>query len=343
MKQFFQKSVVTVLGLILFGSSMVWAKPITLTVQHFLSPKSPTQVAFLEPWAKEVEKKSKGQLKIKIFPSMSMGGKPNELYKQVRDGSVDMVWAVAGYTPGVFPRVEVYELPTVHKDSSLATTLAIRENFHLVEKDFKDVKPLIIHVHAGNVIHTIDKPIRRVKDVKGLKLRTPSRTGGWLIDELGADAVGMPMPAFPQALSKKGVDGGLIPFEVFPPFKFHQLTRYSSLGADGKRFGTSVFLFIMNKDSFNRLPKKLQRVIEDTTDLDMVRKVGQIWMDIEEPGIKLQANSKGSQIIKLSKKAMAEFDKVGQRVVDRWIKEASSKGIDGKKLVREARKAINSQ
>lgn len=312
----------------------------TLTIHHFLSSKSTTQAKLLEPWAKKLEEMSNGRIKVEIFPSMSMGGKPNELYKQVRDGSADIVWTVAGYTPGVFPRTEVYELPTVHLGSSLATNIAIRENFDLIKDDFTDVKPLLIHVPAGNALHTVDKKITSLTDVKGLKLRAPSRTGAWLIEAMGAEPVGMPLPAFPQALAKKAIDGGLTPFEVFPPFKFAQLTQYSAEGIDGERFGGTVFMLLMNKNRFNNLSKELQDIIEKSMDMDMVKNAGQIWMDAELPGMKMQRESKGGEVVKLSKEAMAEFHKVEETVVQRWVKEANGNGIDGQKLVDTARKAI---
>lgn len=320
--------------------SPLFAKTTTLTVHHFLSPKSPAHAKFLMPWAKSIEKASKGKIKVEIFPSMSMGGKPNELYKQVRNGSADIVWTVAGYTPGVFPRAEVYELPTVHRGSAVATNIAIRENFHLIKDDFKKVKPLMIHVHAGNALHMVSKKVTSVADLKGMKLRTPSRVGAWLIEELGAEPVGMPLPAFPQALSKKAIDGGFIPFEVFPPFKFHQLTKYSVEGKNGARFGTSVFMLLMNNDKFNSLSKELQGLIEKSFNMHAAIKVGETWMNVEKPGMKMQKKSKGSKVITLSKKSMDEFNKVGQKVVKRWIKEVNKKGINGNELVDMARASI---
>ena len=55
------------------------AQDVTLTVHHFLSPKSPAHVDFIAPWAKAIEEQSGGRIKVEIFPSMSMGGKPPEL------------------------------------------------------------------------------------------------------------------------------------------------------------------------------------------------------------------------------------------------------------------------
>ncbi len=332
-----KKGSILVSTLLLAGS--VYAAE-TLTVHHFLSPKAPLQTKFLEPWAKKVEEMSKGKLKIEIFPSMTMGGKPPELYKQVRDGVADIVWTLPGYTPGVFPRTEVFELPTVHIGDSLATAIAIKENMDLIKDDFDKIKPLMVYTAAGNAIHTTEKEVTNIEDLKGLKLRAPSRTAGWYISALGAEPVGMPLPALPQALSKGVVDGGFIPFEVFPPLKFHNLTKHSVEGPNGERFGTSVFMLLMNESRFKSLDKDLQKILMDSVDMDMVKKVGQIWMDVEEPGKKMQNESKGGKVHKLSQEEMAKFDKIGEQVVQKWIDEATSNGIDGQKLVDEARKAI---
>lgn len=341
MKIIIIKSAMLLAGSILLsGSLFAKDKVEVLTLHHFMSSKAPLQTKFLLPWAKKVEEASNGKLKIEIFPSMSMGGKPPELYKQVRNGSADIVWTLPGYTPGVFPRTEVFELPTVHIGDSVATSIAIKENFDLIKDDFKKIKPLLVYVAAGNAIHTVNKKISSVSDMKGLKLRAPSRTGGWYLEALGAEAVGMPLPALPQSLSKNAVDGGLIPFEVFPPYKFHQLTQYSTEGKNGERFGTSVFMFLMNGERFESLSKDLQKVLMDSVDMQTVKEVGKIWMDIEEPGKKMQNASKGGEVVKLDNAAMAEFNKVGEQVVQRWIKEAALKNIDGQKLVNTAREAI---
>lgn len=338
MQKLLIKSAMLLAGSVVLSGAL-YAKE-TLTVHHFLSPKSPLQTKFLEPWAKKIEKASNGELKIEIFPSMTMGGKPPELYKQVRDGVADIVWTLPGYTPGVFPRTEVFELPTVHIGNSLVTSVAIKKNMDLIKDDFKKIKPLLVYVAAGNAIHTTEKQISSVADLKGLKLRAPSRTAGWYITALGAEPVGMPLPALPQALSKNAVDGGFIPFEVFPPFKFHNLTKYSFEGENGERFGTSVFMLLMNEARFKGLSKKLQKILIDSVDMNTVKEVGQIWMDVEEPGKKMQNASNGGKVYKLDAKTMIEFNKIGEQVVQKWIKEASKKGIDGKKLVDSARAAI---
>ena len=315
------------------------AQEVTLTVHHFLSPKSPAHVSFIEPWAKALEEQSGGRIKVEIYPSMSMGGKPPELYRQVRDGAADVVWTLIGYTPGVFPRSEVFELPTIHQGSARATNLAIQENFNLIAEDFKDLKPILVHVHAGNAIHLRDRAAHSVADLQGLKLRTPSRTGAWLIESWGAEPVGMPVPALPEALSKGTVDGALVPFEIVLPLKLQELTKYSVVGTGGSRFGTSVFLFAMNKERYETLPDDLKAVIDANSGAALADRIGQVWDEVEAPGIAAQEKS-GGEIIALDEAATAAFNELGKTVVERWIEEAKANGIDGEALVAAARASV---
>ena len=311
---------------------------IILTLHHFISPQGPTHKMFLKPWANKINKQTNGKIEIKIFPSMTLGGKPSELYKQVRDGSVDIAWTVLGYTPGVFPRSEIYELPTVHNGSSLATNLAIQDEFEMIKDDFKDIHPILVHVHAGNALHTRGKKISNISDVKGLKLRSPSRTGVWFIKEIGAEPVGMPLPSVVQALSSNGINGALLPFQVFPSLKLHQLTKYSTSTKNDTRFGTAVFLLAMNKKSYRKLPNDLKKIIDENSGRNLAKIAGQLWLDIEKPGKDLVTQN--GQITNLDKKATSEFKKAGLRVEKKWIKEIGKKGIDGKKMIEKAQKAI---
>ena len=336
-------------GAIYLASSMLlvgslWAKddtvkPVTLIMHHFLSSKAPPHTKLLEPWAKKVEELSNGKLKIEIFPSMSMGGKPNELYGQAKDGSADIVYTIAGYTPGVFARTEIFELPTIHTSSSYKTAMAAYENFDLIKDDFDKVKPLLIAMSGAYQLHTVNKKITKASDLVGLKLRSPSRTGAWYIDELGAEPVGMPLPAVPQSLSKNAIDGAALPMEIFPAFKFQQLTNYTTEIKGGGGFGGSVLLLLMNKDKFDSLPKELQDVLEKSTGPELIKEFAKLADDMEVVGKALQIKS-GGEVNTLDETETKKFDEAGQRVVEKWVKEMDSKGINGQKIVDSVRKSL---
>ena len=154
------------------------AQDFTFKLHHFLGAKAPAQTQMLEPWARAVEDNSGGRVKIEIFPAMTLGGRPPELVQQARDGVVDLVWTVNGYTPGAFPRTEVFELPTVFKNDPAAANLALHDMFESdLAQEYKGLEVMFLHVHAGMGIHMRDQEVRRPADLVGAKLRIPSRSG----------------------------------------------------------------------------------------------------------------------------------------------------------------------
>jgi len=314
---------------------------ITLKLHHFLPPKAPAHTKMLVPWAQDVEKASGGKVKIEVFPSMSLGGKPPELINQVRDGVVDIVWTVNGYTAGLFPRSEVFELPFVHTNSATATNLAMRDMYNngAISDEYSSVKVMFLHVHAGQAIHMAEKEVHTPDDLTGLKMRIPTRTGAWIIEALGAAPVAMPVPALPQALSKKVVDGAFIPWEIIPPLKLQDVTKYQIEGANRVRFGTTTFQVSMNKNTWAKLPPDVQKAFDANNGEARVRAVGKVWTDSEDFGISV-ATKAGNKHIVLTDAQLGQFKTKLEPVVQRWIDEVKSKGIDGKALVAQARSLI---
>lgn len=321
-------------------SASAMAQEFTLKLHHFLGPKSPAQTKMLEPWAKSIEEASGGRVKIEIYPSMSLGGAPPELISQVRDGVVDLVWTVNGYTPGLFPRTEVFELPFVHTNDILATDLAMRDMFDgYLAPEYKGVKVMFLHVHAGQAIHMAKDEVRKPADLAGKKMRIPTRTGAWVIEALGAAPAAMPVPDLPQALSKGVVDGAFIPWEIIPVLAIQEQTEYQIEGADMTRFGNTTFQVSMNQDRWDSLPEDIQKIFMDKSGPEWIAQVAQVWRDSDNAGIKVATDS-GNKHIQLTADETKAFETALNPVIDRWIKEVSSKGVDGTALVAKAREAI---
>jgi TRAP-type C4-dicarboxylate transport system substrate-binding protein len=315
------------------------AQEVTLKMHHFVPPVAPPHAKFMKPWADKVMKESGGRIKIDIYPSMQLGGKPPQLLNQVRDGVADIVFTLPGYTPGIFPMAEVFELPFVHTNP-IATNLAIQDYLKNHGEEFKDFKVLLVHVHAGAAFHSFE-PIRKVEDISGMKIRTPSRTGGWLLEALGATPVGAPVPKVPELLSKKVVDGVMIPYEIALPLKTHEMVKYHTTLDDAKypRPNTSLFFFAMNKAKYESMPADLKKVIDDNSGVHIAEMAGQVWIDVEKPGEKAAAAT--GELIHMAPAEVQKFrDLVEEKVINRWIEEVGKKGIDGAALLKEARALV---
>ncbi|MEM8700834.1 MAG: TRAP transporter substrate-binding protein [Pseudomonadota bacterium] len=334
------KNLILGAALLALGATPGAAADHEFKLHHFIGEKAPAHAQMLVPWAKKVEENSGGKVSIEIYPAMTLGGRPPELINQVRDGVVDLVWTVNGYTPGLFPRSEVFELPGVHKNDTAATNLALKELFESdLKDDYKGVEVMFLHVHAGQGIHMTDSEVRKPSDLEGKKIRIPTRTGAWVIEALGASPVAMPVPELPTALQKGVIDGAMIPWEIIPPLKIQEQTEYQIEGADKERFGTTVFQVSMNKARWDALPDDVKQAFRDASDEVWAKEVGDIWTGADDFGIGLATKAGNTHII-LSPEETAAFNEVLAPVVDRWVAEVGEKGIDGNALVEKARAAV---
>lgn len=316
------------------------AQEFTFKLHHLLGAKAPAQVNMLEPWARQVEENSGGRVKIEIFPAMTLGGRPPELIQQARDGVVDIVWTVNGYTPGLFPRTEVMELPGVYLNDVKAANLALYDMFESdLRQEYQGVEVMWLHVHAGQAIMSVDQEIRSPADLEGLKMRIPTRTGAWVIEALGASPIAMPVPEVPAALSKKVVDATLLPWEIIPPLKLQNQIDYFIEGHEGTRLGTTTFQVSMNKARWDGLPEDIQQAFRDASGRDWWAKVAEAWRAGDDFGIKMATDAGKTHIVLSEAETQAFLDAL-EPVQQRWIDEVNGKGIDGAALVQKAKDLI---
>lgn len=336
MNTYLRMAAITVLAAASMLAAPTMAQEVTLRLHHFVPAGAPPHKAYLQPWADRVAEASGGRLKIEVYPAMTLGGTPPQLVDQVKDGVVDIVWTVPAYTPGRFPRTETFELPTVVSDP-ITTNLALQDFYdaHL-QDEYKDYKVLLLHVHMGQVFHMREgKEIRSLADLRGKTLRAPGATGTLFIEAVGSIPYQSPVTEIPQLLSKGVVDGVMIPFEIVPPFKVHELAKSHTTLA-GPRIHTSVFLFAMNKDSYARLPDDLKKVIDDNTGRNLATIAGQTWIDVEGPGEKF-ARDRGNEFITLSNAESAKVRQASEAAIARWVEQSKERGFDGAQLIRDAR------
>ena len=316
------------------------SQEVTLRFQHFISPKGSVPKFFMVPWAEKIEKESGGRIKIEIYPAMQLGGKPPALYDQIRDGVIDGGWAIPAYTPGRFPEAEAFELPFMTSMSAEASSMAAWDfTEKYMGERFSDIHLLAVHVHGPGVIHKKGDPISAVADFDGLKLRGPSRQANKLLEAVGATPVGMPVPAFPEALSKGIVDGGVIPWEIVPPLKVHELAdSHTQIGGDRALYNT-YFIWAMNKDSYNALPDDLKAIIDANSGVETSGLAG-LAMDTGDDGGEKVVMDRGNTVVTLDDAVVGELRTIGDKLTADWIAEVTGKGLDGAAMVADAQALV---
>ena len=314
------------------------AQEVTLKMHQFLPRQANVPKLILDVWADNVEKASEGRIKINHFPSMQLGGKPPELMDQAIDGVADIVWTVVGYTPGRYPRTEVFELPFMMSDAGSASR-AYWQMFdkHMKDTEFKDLKILGTWVHGPGNIHS-KNPIKKVSDFEGVKVRGASRTVTRMLEKFGATSVGMPVPAVPEALSKGVIDATTIPWEVTGALKIPELVK-NHTEFTGNSLYTVTFVLAMNKAKFDSLPDDLKKVIDDNSGEEFSVFAGSTMQTADGPS-REKAVAAGNTIITLTEAESAEWQAAAQPVYDDWVAEMKGKGIDGEALITEAKELI---
>ncbi len=330
------------LGATTFGVSAISAaaQEVTLRFQHFVSPKSANPTYFMEPWARKIEEDSGGRIKVELFPFMQLGGKAPNQYDLIRDGAVDGGWVIPGYQPGRFPEAEAMEMPFMTTKSAEEASKAAWEftQKHLMD-DFADVKVIAAHMHGPGIIHKKGAALATASDISGLRLRGPSRPATLLLKKLGATPVGMPVPAFPEALSKGILDGGVITWEMSPSLKLNELTDSHTDVSGDKSLYNLYFIWAMNKGVYDGLPDDLKAVIDANSGLMASAWAGRAHDTGDVVGRKAMVDD-GNEIATLSEEETAKIRKMGDEVIAEWIAEADAKGLDGATLVNDARAAV---
>ncbi len=315
------------------------AQDVTLRVHHFLPPPSVAHAEFIAPWAERVMAQSNGRIAVEIYPAMQLGGAPPSLFDQVRDGVVDVIWTLPGYTPGRFPTVEVFELPFMAA-SAEATSQAVQEFYERnLAEEFGDVHVLLLHVHAPGVFHINGSAVASIEDLDGLKVRAPTRVINSALERLGAIPVGMPVPQVPEALSRGVVDATVIPWEVARPLRVAELVDNHTEILGERGFYTSVFLFAMNKDVYESMPADLQAVIDANSGLALAKEIGGVWDAAEAPG-RQAAEEAGNAFTSLSEAEIERWKLATAPVIADWLAETDSRGLDGAALLQEARELV---
>jgi TRAP-type C4-dicarboxylate transport system substrate-binding protein len=320
-------------------SGAAYAQEVTLRLHQFLPPPAPVPAQILKPWGAQVEEASGGRIKIEHFDAMSLGGRPPELFDQARDGVVDLAMTVVGYTPGRFPRTEVFELPFMMTDP-VATAKAYWE---MVAADFQsneyqDVKVLGAWVHGPGVIHSAEG-VNNLEDMQGLTLRGPTRIINDLLSELGAEPVGMPLPAIPEALSKGVVKATVIPWEVTTAIRLSELVSNHTEFSGDESLYTAAIVLVMNKAKYEALPDDLRAIIDAESGEKLSAFASQVMWDMDAPARQIAVDA-GNTIVTLDEAEVARWKEASQPVIDRWVADMDAKGIDGAALIEQARSLI---
>lgn len=295
----------------------------------------------LEPFARAVERDSGGRLEMALKPAGGYG-KPVELFPMVEKGTIEMAATVQGYHPGRFPQSTVIELP-MQFDNALTGTRALQGLLKegLLDKDYATVKVIALYAVPPFGIFTTGKKVTSVKDLRGLRIRTPGPTVGLPLARLGAIPLGMPASQIGDAIANGTIDAMAFSMESALTTKGAGdkfLAEQMSVAVD-LRFAAPAQMVVMNRGIWDALPADLKAVLEkNASDLALIGASDREASEVVARK-KFQADPRYTYIA-VSDEQRAEFEHAMKPAFDDWKANMTRLGIDGDRLLTRTRELV---
>ncbi len=151
----------------------------------------------------------------------------------------------------------------------------------------------------------------------------------------------MPLPALPDALSKGVIDGFLLPWEVIPSVKAHEMVKFHSETDPASRaLYTALFILAMNQKRYDSLPADLKKVIDDNSGAALSQHFGKTWDESASRPRRKLAVDRGNTFYTIPSSELVNWEKATAGIYDEWVKDVTAKGNDGKALLQNARDLI---
>ncbi len=309
--------------------TLAQVKPIELAFATHGTPGGTFTRYFTEVWAKEVEKRTEGRVKITVYWKEALG-KGVDHYDMVRRGVCDVAWGIPGWTPGRFPMTEVMELPFLFTSSIGGSRAAWEMYEKYLKPEYSGVRVLGMFVSDLNHLWSAKKPIHTLEDLKGTKVRVSGLVPTRTIGLLGGAPVFLAWPDVYEAFQRGTVESAVAGVTPMVAFRIYEVGKHGTL----LNFNSPMNYLIMNLDTWNKLPQDIQKIPELSG--PYVSELGGSAYH-KETVIGFENISKqGVSVYTLPPAEMERWKKAASPIYDWWVKNLEAKGLPGKKLLEEA-------
>jgi tripartite ATP-independent transporter DctP family solute receptor len=285
-------------------------KTFVLKFNHVLGPKEPYHAGF-QAWAKAVEEKTKGGLKIEVFHSAQLGVE-EDIIEQIRQGAnigqnTDSA-RLGNYIPGIAIMNGPYFVETLEDVQKLRSSPTVKAWLDELAAKY-GLKVLSFNWVQGYRHFFTNKPIRTPEDLKGLRIRTPPAPI-WQesIRALGAAPVALPFGEMYPALQQRAIDGVELVYNNIPAGRFYEVLKFAS----ETRHIMLINFEVISAKFFNSLPPQYQKVLVEECDRAGLETSRQIFK--LEAEVKQQLKGRGMTVVEDVN--LAAFRKAGEKAYE---------------------------
>lgn len=285
-------------------------------------------------WAKEIEKRSEGKVKINIFSGGTLTKAP-QVYEGVVNGISDIGMSCFAYTRGRFPLLEGLDLPLGYPSGMAATTIANEVIQEFKPAELADTHLLYVHAHGPGILAS-KKPVKTLEDIQGLKVRGTGLSSK-IIQNLGGVPIGMSQPETYEALQKGVVDATLCPIETLKGWKQGEVIDYV---IDTSMIGYTTAMFVtMNKDAWESLPKDIQKIFTEVSQA-WITKHGDAWEKADEAGRKF-VEELGREMISIPESEHGKWKDAVEPIFEAYKTATSEQQLPGDEFLKSIRDKLS--
>ena len=309
--------------------------PIVLKLSHFLGPQSFFERDFAQPWARELEARTNGRVRVEIFNAATPLGDVGAQAAQVAAGTIDIALGLRGAESGRFPRSAIAELPFMVKDSESGSRILWEFNkAGGFGNEYAGFKLLALTVHNPGLIHTANKRVETPADIKGLRFRAPNGAVAAALEQLGAVPVILQVNDVMPAVRSGRLDG-IVTNWGNPLVGFNDAMKFHTNVA----FYSSVFFVVMNKRTFENMPADVRAAIDALSNEALVSRFGLLWNKWDAP-VREGASGPGQEIISPAPAAMAEWRAGLRPAADKYLDGLIAAGVTDARTIHERLLAV---
>jgi len=291
-------------------------------------PPTHIQCKTADAWAKEIEERSGGRVKITMYPGGSLTKAP-QCYEGVVNGVSDIGMSCFAYTRGRFPLLEGIDLPLGYPSGAVATRIATEMAQKYAPEELADTHLLYIHAHGPGILAS-KKPVRTLDDLKGLKVRATGLSAK-IVQNLQGTPVAMSQPETYEALQKGVVEATFCPIETLKGWKQGEVIEYVS---DTSVIGYTTAMFVvMNNDAWAKIPADLQEIFTAVSQ-EWVAKQGQAWDQADDEG-RVFVEGLGRETIPLPDAEAQRWVAAVKPILDEYVASTKEKGLPGAAFLKD--------
>ena len=324
----------TIIGLSILTHVGAAADPYALKLSTFLPPNYFMLSKFVRDWSQELEQKSNGRIKIEIYAASQMGPAPRQ-FDLARTGVAEIAVFAHGLTPGRFPLTEIMQLPFMTTGGKVSADVLMDLVPDYLAKEHPGTRILWMWTSQPSHVFTRSRPIRKVDDLHGLRIRHPSQVTGEILTALGATTLNVQPGDIAEALDKGTIEGTNFPYDGVATFRLGNSLKYGTeIGMSAQTFAT-----VLSEASFNALPADLRTVIDASVGKLRAQLAG-LASEQNEAEAKKYALASGIEIITLPPAELEKAKQLTEPVTERYLAGLAAKGLPARELHRRMHELV---